>query len=116
MPGAGRLCACGCGRSLAGKRPEARYASDACRARAWKERTGYEGPSATRTRENGRRKPARRRSPRPGVSVYFRKRSQLAAVWAALLGFREEGDLGDPDLDAAVEAVQKALVRHRAKA
>jgi hypothetical protein len=37
-------------------------------------------------------------------------------VWAALLGFREEGDLGDPDLDAAVEAVQKALVRHRAKA
>ena len=36
MPVAVRRCACGCGASIAGKRSDARYASDACRLGAWK--------------------------------------------------------------------------------
>ncbi len=36
-----RLCACGCGASLDHRHSTARFASDACRARGWKRRTGY---------------------------------------------------------------------------
>lgn len=35
------VCSCGCGASLDGKRSSARYASNACRQRAWKARAGY---------------------------------------------------------------------------
>jgi len=31
-----RVCRCGCGRSLAGRRPQARYALPACRTRGWR--------------------------------------------------------------------------------
>jgi len=45
-----RLCACGCGASLEGMSPDARYATDACRARHWKERTGYVHPRSENAR------------------------------------------------------------------
>jgi hypothetical protein len=42
-----RLCGCGCGESMEGRAVNARYASAACRARAWKAQTGY-GPQKGR--------------------------------------------------------------------
>jgi hypothetical protein len=66
-----RRCKCGCGASLEGKRPEARYASDACRARAWKGRTGYR-------RENGRNG-TRNASPRPVALRISLRRAQTVA-------------------------------------
>ena len=48
-----RLCACGCGASLDGRSPRARYLSDAHRARGWKEATGYTHPGRS-SRQNGR--------------------------------------------------------------
>lgn len=36
-----RLCACGCGASLDGRRPNVRYLDSAHRSRAWRNRTGY---------------------------------------------------------------------------
>lgn len=49
----GRVCACGCGRTMYGMRPAALYATDACRARAWKDRTNYGGENGPGTAENG---------------------------------------------------------------
>lgn len=45
-----RVCACGCGRRLQGARPDQRFASDACRARACRQRRGITpgtGPAST---------------------------------------------------------------------
>ena len=48
----GRLCACGCGTTIDELRPTARYATDACRTRAWKARTGYVDQRAAKPSRN----------------------------------------------------------------
>lgn len=56
-----RLCECGCGQSLDGLRANARYATTACRTRAWKERTHYRDARAAKASRNAApRKPALR--------------------------------------------------------
>jgi hypothetical protein len=113
MPEGERLCKCGCGRSLEGRRPQAVYFGGACRAaHARAEGRGCFAPS--RTKETARKehtKPARR-SPRPGVSVYFQDPAHLRAALAAV-ALRQEHD----ELDGgAWEAMHKALERHERKA
>ncbi len=80
-----RLCRCGCGRSLAALRADARYYSDACRAAAYRARRG--GPSAPPSasgRGNGRAQaPATARGPL----------ERLVAVTS---------QLGEPDFDATL--------------
>lgn len=63
-----RLCECGCGEPLAGRRPEARYATDQCRARDWKAKRGY-GPQ---------RRPGSRTNA-SGLQVSFRKAVDVLA-------------------------------------
>jgi hypothetical protein len=79
-------CECGCGTELDGRRSGARYASDACRARAWKARTGYRRERAAGTTGNGnaRQRPKRRRSPDRRVTL-------SRAVAAVQEGLREDG-------------------------
>jgi hypothetical protein len=64
-----RVCACGCGESIEHLRPQAVYASDACRPRHWKERTGYEDRRARKADRNGKRKAPRR----PSLRVSYLK-------------------------------------------
>jgi hypothetical protein len=64
-----RLCACGCKRSLEGKHPSAKYASDAHRAAHWKETTGYTKPS----RENGENGTQNETKKPSGLQVSYRK-------------------------------------------
>jgi hypothetical protein len=47
-----RKCACGCGEPLADRRPSARYATAACRTRAWKRRSQYVDQRARKTSRN----------------------------------------------------------------
>ena len=68
-----RVCSCGCGASLAGLRPQARYASDACRTRGWKARTGYADQRASKPSRNGRQR-ARRA---PEQRIAFGKAAKL---------------------------------------
>jgi hypothetical protein len=51
-----RLCACGCKASLDGKRSNARYASNACRTKAYKARHGIVGYRRIKASLNGQRK------------------------------------------------------------
>lgn len=76
-----RLCACGCGERIVSTRPNARYASDACRSRAWKAKAGYRDPRRAQPYRNGSRRPdaARRK---PSVRISYRK--AVDAVTAAL--------------------------------
>lgn len=65
-----RVCECGCGASLDGRHPSARFATAACRARSWKERTGYDRAMARNAGNGGfwrglaavKHRPARRRA------------------------------------------------------
>jgi hypothetical protein len=66
---ADRLCECECGEPIQSSRPNARYASDACRTRAWKARTGYADRRARKPSRNGR---PRRPSP-SSVRISYRK-------------------------------------------
>ncbi len=56
-------CACGCRQATRG---ESRYASDACRARAWRERVGYGPQKPLQSRSNGKQR-------RSGRQVSYRK-------------------------------------------
>jgi hypothetical protein len=72
-----RRCACGgvdgsgCTESMEGSRPNALYASSACRTRAWKRRTGYRDPRRRKASPNARvqRKPSLRISYRRAVAA-----------------------------------------------
>jgi hypothetical protein len=61
MP-AQRRCECGCGEPLTGLRPNARFATDACRTRTWKAKHRYADPRRSKPSRNGtsRRKPTLR--------------------------------------------------------
>jgi hypothetical protein len=54
-----RVCECGCGRPMHGMRPEARYATDACRTRHWKAKRM---DPRDRKRKSDRERIARRRA------------------------------------------------------
>lgn len=51
-----RVCACGCGASMEGKRPNARYASAGCRTRDWKRRHSYVDGRRRKASRNGRQR------------------------------------------------------------
>jgi hypothetical protein len=79
MPGkamSDRRCACGCGASLAGKRSQARYASEACRTRAWKARHGITGWRPVKPSQNGSGRPV-------ALRVSVRKAERVAPTLAA---------------------------------
>lgn len=83
-----RVCACGCGRSLEGRRPEARYATDKCRARHWKLRTGYgraDQQKGVRTAEAPRSGPS-------GLQVSYRKAVKRVAELLAVNGWVQRRD------------------------
>lgn len=48
-----RSCECGCGASMEGRDARARYATDACRARAWKDENAYGPQVPPEVRSNG---------------------------------------------------------------
>jgi hypothetical protein len=84
-------CACGCGTSLEDKRSNARYASAACRTRAYKERHGIVGYRAIKSSLNGTQsKPS-------GRQVSARKMERVLVTKHGMPLFR------------AHEAVQEAL-------
>jgi hypothetical protein len=95
-------CECGCGLSMTGKRPGARYATDACRSRAWKTRNDYR-LKAVRTRvRHGKSGPS-------GLQLPYAR-----MVRALIAEFR---DLNLPNAEArAVEMVRRELSdRQRAR-
>lgn len=51
-----RSCACGCGEPLTGRRPQARYATDACRTRSWKDRRRNAQQAPGKPSRNGKRR------------------------------------------------------------
>jgi hypothetical protein len=51
------ICACGCNQPTRGN---SAYASDACRARAWRERVGYGPQKRPEGRTNGKQRPSGR--------------------------------------------------------
>jgi hypothetical protein len=75
-----RRCACGgvdgkgCSEPMDGARPDALYASSACRTRAWKRRTGYRDPRRGKASRNG----APPRARRPSLRISYHK--ALAAL------------------------------------
>lgn len=68
-----RLCACGCGRSLEGKRRNSRYASSACRTRDWKDRRGIVGVRYVKASQNGKSKPS-------GCQVSYKKAETFVRI------------------------------------
>lgn len=62
----------GCRESLDHLRKPGFYCSDACRARAWKARTGYRGQTPAGTARNGKA--------RSGLQVSFRKAVDTLAI------------------------------------
>lgn len=71
-----RVCGCGCGASLEDRNRKALYASDACRARGWKARTGYGPQRPRKDRANGRS-----RQRQPELRVSYRKTVDHLANW-----------------------------------
>jgi hypothetical protein len=86
---------------MVGKRPTAIYASDACRARGWKERTSYVDPR----RANGANGKQRRRS---GVQVSYYKAFKV---------LMSETGLYDEEIERALKMAlperQRALLEQR---
>lgn len=78
-------CKCGCGRPRKGRSD---FATDACRTRHWKQRTGYQA----RARENGRNGTENgktTRAKRSGMQVSYRKAVEAVAEELAHLGVRD---------------------------
>lgn len=122
MTDRGRPCVCGCGRP---RQPGSKYADyERCRQRAYKKRVRaaaeaagvetrlslerLEGSTSTGSRSgyaSAARKRPQTRSPRTGVSVYFRDPAIVRAVLPLL-------DRTTPEEEAAAEAMSAALDRH----
>lgn len=99
-----RFCACPCKRPLTGRRPNARYATAACRTRHWKERRGIIGLRYVKASQNGKSGP-------PGLQVSYRK-----AVLALALDYQREGKPWYAAVPQAERVLQQALpVRQRAQ-
>jgi hypothetical protein len=89
-----RVCACGCGESLAGRDKRALYATAACRARGWKRDRDYGPQKPPKVRTNARQ--------RSGLQVSYKR-----AVREVEAEFRELG-VGFPRA-RATRAVRRAL-------
>lgn len=97
----GRVCACGCGQSIDHLSQQARYATDGCRARAWKQRVGYVDQRSRKPSRNGT--PRRRRE---GISVYLPDLHTAEIVRSTL-----RAHYATPSVKAAVDALDKAIER-----
>ena len=92
-----RVCRCGCGRSLAGRRPQARYALPACRTRGW-------------------RKPSQNRHSRAGgLQVSYRRMVDLLAVDYALLNLPDARRQAEKLVREALPERQRARLDERGK-
>jgi hypothetical protein len=98
-----RRCACGCETSMVGRRPNASYATDACRSRAWKQRNRYVDQRAGKPSRNANGAPRRA----PTLRVSYRKAVQ--AVESELAA------LGHPTPAARARVVLMALLSARAR-
>lgn len=98
----GRVCKCGCGTSLDGRRPRTIYATDACRARVWKRETGY-----TLTAKRKRDQNASKR--RPEARLSYRK------LVTALTAEMRHLNVPDPDTRAKL-ILDPLLTDHQRKA
>lgn len=104
-----RVCACGCEASIEQLRPNAIYASDACKSRAWRRKSGY--------RVRGHRKP--RQTPekrRPGITVYFQDLRDLERLEVTVAACVAAGSIDGEDVINAMEAIAKALKRRTGRA
>jgi hypothetical protein len=90
-----RRCRCGCGLPLQGMRPEALYASPACRLRDWKARHGVGARNASETAQKGRPRTVELR-------VSLRKAQQVAD--------RVIAELEEPLSRAQVRLVVRAVL------
>lgn len=68
-------CECGCGADLT--RRQARYASDACKSRAWRQRSGYRIPPAAEVCQT---RPKRAKSGQSGLQVSYRRAVDVLAA------------------------------------
>ncbi len=87
-----RVCGCGCDLPMDGMAPAARYATDACRARHWKERTQYDRRAAG----NGGNGAQRRTGGPSGRQVSYRKAVRAAEAIIRYVG--REHVTGDAEL------------------
>jgi hypothetical protein len=95
-----RVCACGCPRSMEGKRPNALYASDGCRTKAYKARHNITGYRAVKPSLNGKKRGRRQ--------LYLRP-SEAEALYLAVDALRltEDEAAADEDLGRALEKLYK---------
>jgi hypothetical protein len=96
-PGA---CACGCGASLEGRRPNVRYASETCRRRGWEARHNIVGWQPRKASLNGNRKR------KPDLRVGFTRAVEVATRIAS-------PSLSDEDVrQAMAEALPPKARKH----
>jgi hypothetical protein len=130
--GGERLCGCGCGKPLPANAVKRRKYLEGHRDRAYRKRVreaaraahvperlslselaqaSTSTPEASADAQKGRERP-RRRSPRPGVALYFRDPAWAEAVaeYVALAA-----PSGTTELRHGHEVLESALARHRAK-
>jgi hypothetical protein len=90
-----RTCACGCGLPITSTRANARYATDACKSRAWRAATGYRLAATRKRVRHGKSGPS-------GLQLPY------ARMVRALIA--EYRDLNLPNAEArAVEMVRRQL-------
>lgn len=100
----------GCTVSMAGRHPSARFHSDACRARAWKERTGYGRPGPRKGRANGQPKPS-------GLQVSYRRAvTAVADYLAAQDGHAETLPVYQPTAESILRPALSVRQRARLEA
>lgn len=73
-----RTCQCGCRTDISHLRANARYATPACRTRAWKDRTAYSDQRARKA------SPRRNSSSRSGRQVSYKRATTTLADWITL--------------------------------
>lgn len=98
-----RLCSCGCQESVRSSRPGARYATGACRTRAWKARTGYTDARRAQASRNGKHA-AKRTRRKPSVRISYRKAVAAVAQWLEM-----DDDRGDESVALAEEILDPLL-------
>jgi len=106
-----RLCACGCKRSLEGKRKSAIYYEASCRTRAWKQRHRIIGIRYTKASQNGKS--------RSGVQIsYPATRLAVARDLAITRHLAEDAALAEAEriLLPVIPARQRARLEQRQEA
>lgn len=99
-------CACGCGELLVDRRPTARYATAACRTRAWKQRSMYVDQRARKASRN-----AKPRRPTPGqVRLSYPKTLDLLADVLRHLNVPDADARARRELDAVLTDRQRQAI------